>query len=180
MRRICWLLVIAATLVPASARAQDLHRDGGPRIRPTDSRLAEILRGGIERSPTLRKLREQIEAGDVVVYLQSEQSMPGVLLGALTWIGANESLRFVRATIKVRPKSNVLIASIAHELQHVVEVVNAPWVINDRSLRALYHSIGKRTSISEEVWDTAAARRTTQQVLRELNGAVADDNADDR
>jgi hypothetical protein len=31
--------------------------------------------------------------------------------------------------------------------------------------------------VSEEVWDTAAARWTTQQVMRELNGVVSE--ADD-
>jgi hypothetical protein len=123
---------------------------------------------------------EHIESGNVVVYLESEQTMPGLLLGALTWIGANDTFRFVRATIKVRPKSNALVASIAHELQHVVEVVNAPWVIDDRTLRALYNGIGKRTSISAEVWDTAAARWITQQVLRELNGVASDADDDAR
>jgi hypothetical protein len=177
MRRVRSLLVAATVLVPAMALAQISHTEGGPRIRPTDARLAEILEDGIGRSPTLRRLVDRIDSGNVVVYLESEQVLPGVLLGALTWIGANDSLRFLRATIKVRPKSNSLIASIAHELQHVVEVVDAPWVTSDRGLRTLYTSIGKRTSVNEEVWDTAAARWTTQQVMRELNGAVSD--ADD-
>jgi hypothetical protein len=174
--------VVAATFfAPASSFAQRDHGDGGARIRPTDARLADILQYGIERSPTLRGLVDQIESGNVVVYLESEQSMPGLLLGALTWIGANDTLRFVRASIKVRPKSNGLVASIAHELQHVVEVVNAPWVTSDRRLRALYTAIGKRTSVSDDVWDTAEARWTTQQVLRELNGEAADaDDAGDR
>lgn len=177
MRRLC-LILLTVALLPAPALAQSATV-GGPRIRPTDDRLAQILEDGIERSPTLRQLAERIESGDVVVYLESEQSLPGILLGALTWIGANDALRFVRASIKVRPKSNSLIASIAHELRHVVEVIDAPWVDSDRALRALYTGIGKRTSVTEEVWDTAAARRTTQQVLRELNGATADaDNGD--
>jgi hypothetical protein len=179
MRRLCALLVVATVLAPAIAFAQLSRREGGPRIRPTDSRLAELLQQGIDRSPTVRRLVEQIESGNVVVYLQSEQSMRGLLLGALTWIGANDSLRFMRATIKVRPKSNALVASIAHELQHVVEVVNAPWVTSDRSLRALYRTIGKRTSVSDEVWDTAEARWTTLQVLRELNASAAEADADD-
>lgn len=179
MRRVCLLLAILTLAVPAAALAQSASQEGGPRIRPTDPRLADILADGVQRSVTLRKLVDRIEAGNVVVYLESEQSMPGLLLGALTWVGANDTLRFVRAAIKVRPKSNALIASIAHELQHVVEVVNAPWVNDDRTLRALYNGIGKRTSVSEEVWDTAAARWTTQQVLRELNGVAADaDDAD--
>jgi hypothetical protein len=180
MRQVCSLLV-AATLVPTLAFSQAVPQEGGPRIRPTDQRLGEILRDGAERSPTLRKLVELIEAGNVVVYLEAEPNLRGSLLGALTWIGANDTFRFVRAAIKVRPKSNALVASIAHELQHVVEVVNAPWVNDDKTLRALYNDIGKRTSVSEDVWDTAAARWTTQQVLRELNGvASTTENADDR
>lgn len=179
MGRVCLLLVAATCSIPSLALAQLAPHEGGRRIRPTDSRLADILQDGVLRSATLRGLVDHIEAGNVVVYLESEQNMPGLLLGTLTWIGANNSLRFVRATIKVRPKSNALVASIAHELQHVVEVVNAPWVMDDRTLRALYAGIGNRTSVSEEVWDTAAARWTTQQVLRELNGVVADaDNAE--
>lgn len=171
MRRL-WLIVFTM-LVPAAAFGQSAQHDGGPRIRPTDERLAQILRDGIERSPTLRRLTERIENSNVVVYLKSEPSMPGVLIGALTWVGANDTLRFVRATIKARPKSNSLVASIAHELQHVVEVVEAPWVTSDRAMRTLYSEIGNRTSLHEEVWDTAAARWTTQQVMRELNSPAA-------
>ena len=174
MRRVSWLVVLTV-FVPSLALAQ---AEGGPRVRPTDTRLANILRDGIERSSTLRRLVDRVETGDVVVYLESKQTMPWALLGTLTWIGANESLRFVRAAIKVQPKSNSLIAGIAHELQHVIEVIEAPWVCDSRSLQALYKDIGKRTTSSDQLWDTAAARWTTQQVLAELNGgagAAADD-----
>lgn len=173
------ILVLFVLISPAAALAQPVEPDGGPRIRPTDSRLADILREGIERSATIRALVQRIEAGNVIVYLETEQTMRGQLLGSLTWIGANEALRFVRVSIRARPLSNALIACIGHELQHVVEVVDAPWVNNDRLLRSLYHGIGNRTSLHDEVWDTAQARWTTQQVMRELAAPSATVAADE-
>jgi hypothetical protein len=169
-------LVFGFALISTLTFAQTSPQEGGPRLRPTDARTADLLKEGIERSPTVRKLVERIESGDVVVYIGSELGMPRLLLGSLTWVGANDTFRFVRASIRATAKTNALIATVAHELQHVVELIDAPWVNSQEGLRELYVEIGERISFHEDIWDTARARWTTQQVMRELGTHAADDN----
>lgn len=165
-------LAAAIILLPIAAFAQVPPQQGGQRIRTTDPRVTHALLEGVERSPTLRALVARIEQGDVVVYLELDQSMRYGLTGTLKWIGANDALRFVQVSIKNGPKSPSLIASIAHELQHVVELIEAPWVTDHDSLRALYLEIGHRTGLGHELWDTSAARRTTTQVMHELSSPI--------
>jgi hypothetical protein len=170
-RRVFSLIAIIL-FIPLAAFAQLPPHEGGSRIRTTDPRVTAALGEGVQRSPTLRELVARIEQGDVVVYLELGQSLPSGLTGALKWIGANDMLRFVQVTVRNRPQSPTLIASIAHELQHVVEVIEAPWVTDSAKLRALYLEIGHRTGLGYELWDTAAARRTTRQVMYELSSPV--------
>ena len=119
-----------------------------------------------------------MEASDVIVYFETKQTLKGGLLGSITWIGATDDSRFLRATFKARPRSNLLIATIGHELQHVAEVAEAPWVRSSLLLRALYNQVGARTGSSDSVWDSEAARNTGEQVLRELNRVVRTDTAE--
>ena len=51
--------------------------------------------------------------------------------------------RYLRAAISTDLSSDQIIASLAHELQHVVEVIEDSNVVDERSLVALYKRIGE-------------------------------------
>lgn len=175
--RLC-LLAPLVLLLPVVCTAQDVvPLEGGSRIRSSDKRLMAILNDGARRSPTLRGLVDRVEGGDVVVYLESQPYIRRMLLGAVTWVGSNDQVRFVRVSIKMAPKSSSLIATLAHELRHVVEVIDAPWVNSNYALRDLYEQIGQRSGLADRAWDTRAAQLVTDQVMHELNNvAVAADD----
>lgn len=145
---------------------------GGTQIRIEDSRLAGMLADGVRRSPTLRSVVEQVQGGRVIVIVQSVRWLPDQAAGILTWIGSGPPNRFVRVSLRPQASGDALLANFGHELQHVIEVMAAPWVSDSQSLLALYRHIGHPTNLAQSAWDSADAKWTGNQVLRELKGLV--------
>ena len=141
------------------------------RIRPQDPRLANILREGIARSATFRDIVNRIEAGKVIVYVSLSPTMKSHLAGKLTWMSRAGAFRYLKATINTEQNTLQMIATVAHELQHALEVSEDPGVVDQRSLVGLYQRIGQRSM--SDAWETAAARDTGFQVRRELIAAAA-------
>jgi hypothetical protein len=160
------LPAVAPTPVPPVA---EWWRLGGPRIRSTDSRIAAALRNGLERSHVLRRLVDTIESNDVVVYTAVDQRMADGLSGRLTFMGVGGGYRYVRVAVHPELKPSLVIAALAHELQHVVEVVEHPEVTSEAALTALYKRIGYSNMASGRVgWETDAAHEIGLVVLREM------------
>lgn len=153
--RICAFIVLLTLAAIPVAASQDDSR----RLRVTDSRTTHLLRVGAERSPLLRELLATVEAGDVVVYLDQVHDVSPRFAGRMRWVGASGAQRYVRVTIRVDLAPHEYVATIAHELQHVIEVIEHPDVQDAASFADLYARIGEQNEIGGRVvWDTAAAR----------------------
>lgn len=151
----------------AAANPEDAWREA--RIRPQDSRIADLLRTGVARSATFRSLVNRLESGQVIVYLSLSQTLKSSLAGKLTWMTRAGNFRYLKATINAEQTADQMIATLAHELQHALEVSADPGVTDQRSLLALYKRIGRPShSGLAESWETAAAQDTGVQVRREL------------
>src|SRR5689334_9231606 len=111
---------------------------GGPRVRTQNARIERFLKEGLRRSPTMRALVARIESGNVIVYVGSNPLMKSHLSGALSFVADAGDFRYVRAVIDPDLVPDLLIATLAHEFQHVVEVIDDPTVIDDSSLVRLY------------------------------------------
>ena len=108
------------------------------------------------------------------VYLSLSPLMKPALAGKLTWITNAGRFRYLRATINTEQSFDQMIATLAHELQHAVEVSDDDNVTDQRSLQELYKRIGRPTFAGvSSGWETAAARETGFQVRRELSAATA-------
>jgi hypothetical protein len=141
-------------------------------LRPQDERLTQLLRAGAERSATLRSLVDRIEASRVIVYVAINPLMKPNLSGMLTWMTQAGGYRYLRASISNDLNADQMIATIAHELQHAVEVIEDETVNDENSLVALYRRIGQQKGhASPSRWDTDAAQRTGFVVRKELASA---------
>jgi len=170
------LLVTAALCVVmmTAAAAAGSTKDGGPRLRPQDSRSKDVLREGMARSATFRALVERIEASTVIVYLSVNPALKPNLAGQLTWMTRAGGYRYVRASIGPDQPLNQMIATVAHELRHAIEVIDDESVTDETTLIELYRRIGHQdTTLSPNRWETVAAQETGQRVRRELTGASA-------
>ena len=157
-----WILV---TTAPTLA--------GGPsgevRLRPQDPRLELVLKEGAKRSATFKALVNRIEVNNVIVYVALNPNMKPNLSGMLTWMTRAGDFRYVRASISTALPFDQMIATVAHELQHAVEVIEDETVVDEKSLTALYKRIGRQnSSVTPVHWDTTAAQDTGFRVRREL------------
>ena len=172
MRTLLALLVGCLLSTSALATPYESWRDA--RIRPQDGRLVDLLRAGVARSATFRAIVDRLEAGDVIVYVMLSPNMRSSLAGKLTWMTQAGTVRYLRATINTEQSSDQMIATLAHELHHALEVSDDLSVIDQRSLLGLYRRIG-RPSVSgvNAGWETVAAEETGFKVRRELGASTA-------
>lgn len=165
------LPAVAPTPAPPT---QEWWRNGGPRLRQTDDRVRVALRDGLARSSLVRGLVQRIEAGDVFVYVGIDPRMVKGLHGRLVFAGSAGTYRYVRVTLNPELGGEQLIAALAHELQHAVEVIEHPEVGSERALEGLYQRIGQSNRAGGTPgWETTAAVDMGYDVRRELNIGTA-------
>ena len=164
------LALLVGSLIATSALAADPDESWREaRLRPQEPRLAELLRAGVARSTTFRALVNRLESGNVIVYLSTSQTLRSSLAGKLTWMTKAGDFRYLKATISANQTADQMIATLAHELQHALEVSADLDVTDQRSMLALYKRIGRPSfSILVEAWETQAAQDAGLKVRREL------------
>ena len=139
-----------------------------PRVRPYDGRAGALLLQGLSRSVTLREIVDELEASDVIVYIEMQPALKKKLAGTLTWLGTTETLRYVRVSLNPGMPPDTIIATLGHELQHALEVARAGSIVDASTLEAYYRANGVGTSAHNGGWDTVAAQTTGDNVRREI------------
>jgi hypothetical protein len=162
------LAALAGPVTPASDAV-----GGGARVRPNDQRTATVFLNGLQRSDTFRALVDRLEQRNVIVYLRMDPALKGKLAGRLTWMAATRNFRYVRISLNPEIGGDLAIATLGHELQHAVEVADAPSIIDAESLAAYYQKHGVRVGTRKDDWDSLAARMVGDDVRRELAQAPA-------
>jgi hypothetical protein len=132
-------------------------------------RSPRLLARGYRRSPTLAMLITQLQLSDVLVYIEELPRLPGALEGRLMMLPRAHDHRYVRIQIALRGAPEDSIALLGHELQHALEVAQAPDVSDQDALARLYQQIGIRGGAHQ--YDTMAAQEAGRTVRRELLAA---------
>jgi len=166
------LLVIALVGVqPQEAIGTDGNRMPYSKVRSTDQYVIALVREGYDRSPTFRKLVDALEGSNVIVLVQPGICGGGRIRSCLVSVTGSERDRHIR--IKIAPQHTIrdgLIAAVAHELQHAVEIAERPDVTDGAGVLRLYRQIsfGRcRDGLSEEC-ETQRALESEERVLVEL------------
>jgi hypothetical protein len=135
----------------------------GAHVRGADAKARLLLQEGAARSATFRTLLEALEPSDVIVYVETGAlDRPGQLL----FVTAGPDYRFLRIAIRVPGRDAELIAWLAHELQHAVEIAAARDVRDGRGVLGLYQRIGLAgRSTGESVAAQQAWARVRDEVL---------------
>lgn len=164
-------LFVATVAFPSLGAADEI---GGktpkpvPRLRAADTRVAAALKEGLKRSASFREIVSRVDALDVIVYAETQPMLRGRLSGTMTWVTATKEFRYVRVSLNPELNSMQMVASLAHELQHVIEVGEAKSIIDTKTLTDYYRVAGIEKHIHSDEWDTEAAQRTGDLVRREL------------
>ena len=165
-------LVVASTVLAQIALAESkpdiIH------LRTIDSRMRALVREGIRSSASFRALVDRINRSDVVVYIQCDgYTSPS----RMTFMTSAGGLRYVLVRVQRMLLRDQQLAIMAHELQHAVEVADAPAIVDEVSLAQEYRKIGyvNRYSMAPGIaFDSVAAVETGQRVLRELASGQSD------
>jgi hypothetical protein len=143
------------------------------RVRPGNETLDRLIERGRSESPTFQRLIGALESADWLIFVQPglcpDRTMVGCLVHTVGRFGGRPYLRLLVTPAGRHP--DVVIATLAHELQHAFEVVSDGTVTDQRSLIDLTRRIATsrfRTS-KATIYETAAARRVQEAVLQELS-----------
>ena len=178
--RMLTLGITAALLITLAAptRAAPLLDEAGVQalltsehrhVRAVDTRITHAIADGLRRSETFTGLMQALDRSDVIVYIETAPGLPASIAGRMLIVAARSHQRYLRIQIAGRVRGNELIALLAHELQHALEVAASPAVRDEPSLIALYEAIGNRGSVAHR-YDTNAAQDTGRRVRLELIG----------
>jgi hypothetical protein len=146
------------------------------RIRPLAPYLEDLLQEGTASSATFRELVERIRRSDLIVYV-SPGTLDSRLRGRLKFIGAAGNTRYLRIQVGWQASAARSIASLGHELQHAVEVADAPTIRDEESFGREFARIGFPSSavqLGEDRYDTRAAVDAGYQIWQELATAADD------
>jgi hypothetical protein len=171
LRLLAFIAIVVAAPCTALAAQDDSPADRGirsARVRAADARTAVLLTQGLERSSTIRGLVNALEQRDVIVYLEMQPALKKRLAGTMTWLSAAKTHRYVRVSISPELSTDMAIATMGHELRHVLEVANAPEIVNEATLEKYYRAHGEGNRSHGNGWDTEAARVAGDEVRREL------------
>ncbi len=170
MARIRWLVCVCALLWSATSLGASALPASVPRIRPLGEHAALTVQRGVSHSPTFREIAARLERSDVVVYVSVEPRLPGRCAGATRFVGATPRIRFLHIALDPDLSPKELVALLAHELQHAIEVADAPEVRDLDSFRQYYEQHGFRDQ-RVGTYDSQAARETGRRVRAELASA---------
>jgi hypothetical protein len=161
--------MIAAVLTAVALLIAHPEDANHSRLRTFDGKTAAMIAFGVERSITLRGLIAEVEAGDVIVHVEREHFLPGRLTGRLKLIGRAGARRYARIAIDAELPPRQFAAALAHELQHVSELVAHRHIGDEPAMAALYRRIGREYRVNgQTAFETEAARRMALDVLSEV------------
>ena len=162
--------MFAADRVDATDRQQPAGPDAVvaptfPRLRSDDPVVTALIRDATDRSMTFRRLVDAIQASDGIVYIvrgRCSRYVRTCLAFSITVAGPN---RLLHVIVDERKTGIEAIVSIAHELQHVREVLDHPDVRTAGEMHGLFERIGTWRRFS---FETRAAVEVTDAVRAEL------------
>jgi len=138
-------------------------------VRASEARILSIVDQGVAESATFRRLVETLDASDVIVYLEPKfdrGSLGGYLSHRMVVAGP---MRYLKIAVDLRGGRDRLMALVAHELQHAVEVAEAGEVRDSQSMVRLFERRTIPQVCGGGCFETAAALDVQEAVLAELS-----------
>jgi hypothetical protein len=144
------------------------------RLKPADAEMRRLVTDGYTRSVTFRALVDTLHTTDGLVVVQFGLCANGRFRSCVTHIGGDAGARTVRIKINTRATDDRLIATVAHELEHALEILREREVMNADQVLALYRRIGTgrcRLGLSDEC-ETEGALAIEARVNVELAASL--------
>jgi hypothetical protein len=175
--RVAAVLILVTLAAAPPARAGDLL-EFEKHVRSTDPSLRAQIRDARAASPTFRRLIARLERSDVIVYVTRHYDMSPTLDGQITFTASAGGVRYLNIRLAWDLPPQRLAATLAHELQHAVEIADAEDVVDEASMARAYARMGEPAAINArayQAFETREAIDIAQRVWREYGASSADD-----
>jgi hypothetical protein len=143
----------------------DRDVSASPRVRSTNGTIVSLLGQASRRSSTFRGLVHTIEQTDGIVYVESGRCQHGVHACLSLSITKAGDYRILRVLVDLAADALALMATIAHELRHAVEILTEPTV---RSTKDAYLYYVREAPTTRDAFETQAAIAAGFAVEQEL------------
>jgi hypothetical protein len=140
------------------------------RLKPADSEMRRLIGEGYGRSTSFRELVDALHRSNAIVTVQFGMCANGRFRSCVTNVSSDDRTRSIRIKVNTRTTDNRLIATIAHEIWHALEILAEPGATDPEGVLALYRRIGIgacREGLSDRC-ETEAARALESRVEAEL------------
>ena len=159
-------LFLSWSLAPSSHASETPARTRRLRVLPPCAK--NLIEDATAQSSTIRALATRIEQSDLIVFIRCLPFKDHLLAGRMVFLTSIAGQRYLVIELKSPEQWNTQVATVAHELQHAVEVANEPSVRNQATMAQYYRRTGVTISSRPLIFDTEAARQTGLRVQREL------------
>lgn len=133
-------------------------------VRPLDPSVRDWIRIGEANSRTFGALLDRLAESDIIVHVVVVDWIRGGAQGQLLFVTSTETARFLRIELGAGGSTAAMVALLAHELQHALEIANAPSVRTSHGMALLYLRPGEPSTR----YDSVEARQTEDRVRGEL------------
>lgn len=158
-----------------------------PAIRSNDAFVRSLLSKGCQQSPTLRALVDAIGRTDGVVYITTGACPIRALRGCLMHtIEDTGSARYLWIRMNAHGRPSTLVSTMAHELQHALEVLERTDIRSQRDMIDFYQSVasgslgGVNVTTMARAYETRAAIDVGNTVRAEVMNASGVVSTNDR
>jgi len=160
-------VVVAWGWEPILAEPQDAL----DHIRSEERWIRNAIQRGITRSPTFRRLVTTLNQSDLIVYIV-HRTIARDHLGAYTVhdVMVRGDYRYVRIVIARQAGDVLTLGVIAHELQHAIEIAEAPDVGRTTAVKEFFARINGGDCLAGQCYETTAALDVQKIVMNELQG----------
>lgn len=141
------------------------------RVRVLTPCVKTLVEDATAVSSTVRALVVRIEQSNLIVYVRCVAINHASFVGRLVFLSAVAGQRYVVIELRNPEQWEAQVATMAHELQHAVEIADAPWVESQAGMAHYYRQAGITVSTKPLTFDTDAARQVGLRVQRELAAA---------
>lgn len=159
-------ILLLVTTVVTFGTASSPRLPEYPHVRAMDRRIRSLIEEAVRRSVTFARLYSRLQETDVILFVEPSCELRKALSGRLVFVSATPLVRYLRADIRADLPRTEMISTIAHEMQHALEIAYAAGVRDESALAGLYRHIGLREH--KQTFDTELAQEVARRVRREL------------
>jgi hypothetical protein len=138
-----------------------------PRVRSSHPYIRAMVAEAQVRSATFRRLIAAIDATDGIVYVEEGDCHHHVRACLPPIVTSTGGFRFLRVIVDARQEDWHVMADMAHELQHALEVLKEPTARTDSRLVFLFLGLQAGAGITD-VRETPDAVQTGERVKKEV------------